>query len=91
MLRDIALGICTMRRLGTKSWSDISSGQMTIEANGWVITLYNDRDTLDYCDSCYSPDGRAYILASMQQFGTDPVELLSTWERAQLKTLLSSI
>ncbi|WP_420850312.1 DUF7693 family protein [Pseudomonas typographi] len=28
---------------------------------------------------------------SMQRFGTDPVELLSTWEHAQLESLLSSV
>ena len=70
---------------------------MTVEADGWVITFYNDCDTLDYCDycdycdSCYSPDGRAYIFDSSQRYGTCPAELLSTWEHAQLESLLSSV
>ncbi|MGN2407779.1 DUF7693 family protein [Pseudomonas viridiflava] len=91
VLRGIALGVRTMRRLGTKSWPDIYCGQMTVETDGWVVTFYNDCDTLDYCDSCYSPDGRAYIFDSMQRYGTDPVELLSTWEYAQLEKLLSAV
>lgn len=91
VLRDIALGTRTMRRLGTQSWVEIYCGQMTVETDDWVITLYNDCDTLDYCDSCYNPDGRAYIFDSMQQYGTDPIELLSTWEHAQLENLLRAL
>ncbi|WP_331695801.1 hypothetical protein VY732_14595 [Pseudomonas sp. ZY71] len=91
VLRDIALGISTMRRLGTQSWAEIYCGQMTVETDGWVITLYNDCDTLDYCDSCYNPDGRAYIFDSMQHYGTDPIELLSTWENTQLENLLRAL
>lgn len=91
VLRDIALGVRTMRRLTTRSWLEIYSGQMTIEADGWVITFYNDCDTLDYCDSCYSPNGRAYVFDSAQQYGTDPIELLSTWEHAQLEKLLATL
>src|SRR5450830_466469 len=88
VLRDIALGVRTMRRLGNQSWVQIPCGLMTVEVEGWVISFYNDCDTLDYCDSCYCPDGRAYVFDSFQRFGTDPVELLSTWEHAQLGRLL---
>ncbi|MBD1551562.1 DUF7693 family protein [Pseudomonas typographi] len=90
VLRDIALGVRIMRRLGNHSWGEIYCGLMTVDADGWVITLYNDCDTLDYCDSCYSPDGRAYLFDSFQRYGTDPMELLSTWELAQLERLLST-
>ncbi|MFT0475642.1 hypothetical protein ACMSI6_17160 [Pseudomonas antarctica] len=91
VLRDIALGTRIMRRLGTQSWPEIHCGLMTVEADGWVITFYNGCDKLDYCHTCYSPEGRAYTFDSMQRFGTDPVELLSTWEHAQLERLLSSV
>ncbi|WP_341524014.1 hypothetical protein AABC73_13575 [Pseudomonas sp. G.S.17] len=91
VLRDISLGVRTMRRLGTKSWTDMYCGMMTVEVDGWVITFYNDCDSLDYCDSCYCPDRRAYLFDSSQQFGTDPVELLSTWEHAQLEKLLRAL
>lgn len=91
VLRDIALGERIMRRLGDQSWRTIYCGLMTVEVDGWVITFCNDCDSLDYCDSCYSPDGRAYLFDSSQRFGTDPVELLSTWEHAQLERLLLAI
>lgn len=89
VLRDIALGVRSMRRIGKHSWAEIYCGLMTVETDGWVITFYNDCDTLDYCDSCYNPEGRAYTFDSFQRFGTDPVELLSTWEHSELEKLLS--
>jgi hypothetical protein len=91
VLRDIALGVRTMRRLGEKSRNEIYCGLMTVGVDGWVIKFYNDCDTLDYCDSCYNPDGRAYIFDSFQHFSTDPVEHLSIWEHCQLEKLLSEL
>ena len=87
--RYIALEVRTMRRIGQQSWAEIYRGLMTVETDGWVLTFFNDCDVLDYCDSCYSPEGRAYVFDSLQSYSTDPVELLSTWERAQLEKLLS--
>ncbi|WP_372242361.1 hypothetical protein [Pseudomonas sp. ANT_J12] len=87
----MALGVRIMRRLGNQSWPEIYCGLTTVEADGWVITFYNDCDTLDYCDSCCSPDGRAYIFDSSQRYGTDPAVLLSTCELAQRESLLSSV
>lgn len=91
VLRDIALGVRSMRRIGEHSWIEIYCGLMAVETDGWVITFYNDCDTLDYCDSCHNPEGRAYTFDSSKRFGTDPVELLSTWEHRELERLLSSM
>lgn len=88
ILRDIVQGVRTMRRIGQQSWAEIYCGLMTVEADGWVFTFYNDCDTLDYCDSCYSPEGRACVFESLQSYSTDPVELLSTREQATLEKLL---
>lgn len=54
--------------------------------DGWVPTLYNDCDALDYCDSYYGPECRAYTFDSLQSYSTDPVELLSTWKHTQLES-----
>lgn len=89
VLRDIALGIRVMRRVGSHSHVEIDSGLTTVEADGWLITFYTERHALDHCDRCLSPEGRAYIFDARQRYGTDPLELLSTWERGQLETLLS--
>ncbi|RIA35953.1 hypothetical protein DFO61_0408 [Ectopseudomonas oleovorans] len=86
VLRDIALGIRVMRRVDRSPQPNY--GLMTIEVDGWVVRLYSEDEELDYCDSCHCPDGRAYAFSALQYFGTDPLELLSTWERAQLERLL---
>lgn len=62
---------------------------MTVDVDGWVITLFNDCGTLDYCDSCYSPDGREYEFSSRD--ASDPIELLTLAEHRQLEELLRRI
>ena len=89
VLRDTALGVLAVRRLSTQTWSEIYCGMMTIEVEGWVITLYNDCNSLDYCDSCYSPDGRSYDYSSPLNQGTDPVELLSSTEHELMEARLN--
>ncbi|WP_420066328.1 DUF7693 family protein [Pseudomonas asplenii] len=64
-----------MRRIDHQPWAEIYCGLMTVEVDGRVLTFYNDCGTLDYCDSCYSPEGRAYIFDSLQSYNCDPVDL----------------
>lgn len=89
VLRDAAMASRTMRRVTEASWNDIYCGLMTVEVDGWVITFFNDCGDLDYCDSCYSPDGRKYDFNSNDTL--DPVDLLSTDEHRQLEDLLRNI
>lgn len=42
--------------------------------------LYNDCDTLDYCENATSPDGQVWRFELGDQIGNDPVGLLSAWE-----------
>jgi hypothetical protein len=91
VLKDIALGVRPMRRLGDQARADSDCGPMTIESDGWMITFYIECNRLDYCHSCVSPDGQAYRFDSLQRYGTHPVELLSTWERSQLERLLLAL
>ena len=86
VLRDIALGIRVMRRVDSNAQVEIDSGLMTVETDGWLITFYKEDHALD---RCLNPEGRAYIFDARQRYGTDPLELLSTWERSQLESLLS--
>lgn len=90
-MRDVALGVRSARRIGDHGWADINGGLMSLEIDGWVITLYNRCNTLSYCDSAYCPDGREYRLDAARQQGTDPCELLSTWEHESLEKLLASL
>ena len=90
VLKDVALGTRIMRRTSSQSLSEIYNGLMPVEIDGWRLTLFNDGGTLDYCEVCRSPDGRVGTAEDWQRYGTDPVELLSGWEREQLERLLNA-
>jgi len=91
VLSDVALGKRIMMRSSIQSWSEIYHGLMPVSTDGWVLTLFNDCDTLDYCEHCRSPDGRVGTLELWQRDGADPVELLSASEREQLEELLAAL
>ncbi|MGF6555478.1 hypothetical protein ABIA48_001858 [Pseudomonas sp. S30_BP2TU TE3576] len=91
MLTDVALGKRIMTRSSTQSWSEIYHGLMPVEIDDWALTLFNDCDTLDYCEYCRSPDGRVGTLELWQRDGADPVALLSALEREQLERLLAGL
>lgn len=80
ILTDVALGKRIMMRRSSQSWVEIYHGLIPVEIDGWVLTLFNDCDTLDYCDYCRSPDGRVGTFELWQREGADPVELLSARE-----------
>ncbi|MHA6140954.1 DUF7693 family protein [Pseudomonas mohnii] len=91
VMTDVALGKRIMIRSSIHSWNEIYHGLMLIEIEGWRLTLFNDCDTLDYCEHCRSPDGQVGTLELWQLDGADPVELLSAWEREQLERLLAAL
>ncbi len=91
VLSDVALSKRIMMRSSTQSWSEIYHGLMPVEIDGWQLILFNDCDTLDYCEYCRSPDGRIGTLELWLRDGADPVELSSTWERERLEWLLAGL
>jgi hypothetical protein len=91
VLKDVALGIRIMTRACNQSWCEIYHDLMPVEIDGWRLTLFNDGGTLDYCEDCRSPDGRIGSIETWQRYGTDPVKLLSGWEREQLERLLNEL
>ncbi|WP_411740564.1 hypothetical protein [Pseudomonas sp. BF-R-19] len=91
VLTEVALDKRIMMRSSIQSWNEIYHGLMPVETGGWQLTLFNDCDTLDYCEYCRSPDGRVGTLELWQRDGADPVELLSVWEREQLERLLAAL
>jgi hypothetical protein len=80
-----------MTRVCNQPSSEIYHGVITVEIDGWHLTLFNDCDSLDYCEDCRAPDGRVGTLEAWQRYGTDPVDLLSGWERGQLERLLNAL
>ncbi|WP_260958473.1 DUF7693 family protein [Pseudomonas citri] len=91
VLKDVALGTRTMHRASQQTWNEIYNGLMSVEIDGWLLTLFNDGGTLDYCEDCRAHGGRVETVEGWQRNGTDPVELLSGWEREHLERLLSAL
>lgn len=89
ILRDTSMGTRSMRQITQIGWDKIYCGLMTVDVQGWAITLFIDCGDLDYCDNCLSPDGRKYEFSSKDEF--DPVGLLSPDEHRQLEELLRHI
>lgn len=88
---DVVLGKRLMMQSSIQSWNEIYYGLMPLEIDGWQLTLFNDCDTLDCCECSRSPDGRVWTLELWQRDGSDPVDLLSAWEREQLERLLAAL
>jgi probable phosphoglycerate mutase len=91
VLREVTFEQRTMSKLGTASWAEIHAGRFLVDIDGWQVSLFNDGDTLDYCDECISADGRRWSFHSGNRSGTDPVALLSTWEHQTLERLLKAL
>jgi hypothetical protein len=72
-------------------WSEIYHGLTPLEIHGWLLVLFSDFGTVDYCKYCRSPDGRVGTLELWQRDGADPIELMSAWEREQLERLLATL
>ncbi|CAJ0557409.1 unnamed protein product, partial [Mesorhabditis spiculigera] len=76
VLTYVALGTRIVMRSTTQSWNKIYHGLMPVEIDGWQFTLFNDCDTLDYCDYCRSPDGRE---SGHSNAGSVPEPILSSY------------
>ncbi|WP_336332526.1 DUF7693 family protein [Pseudomonas putida] len=83
-LRDAALGI---HALSIEARHD--HGLVDIVINGWRLTLALDNEGLAHCVHCLGADGEQAGLDDWQRYGTNPVDLLSLWERTQLERLLA--
>jgi hypothetical protein len=89
ILRDASTASRPMQRITKATWDEIFCGLMTIDVDGWMVTFFIDCGDLDYCDSCFSPEGRKYDFIAKDAF--DPVGLLSPDEHRQLEELLRHI
>lgn len=81
-LREAALGVLMFNRSETPA----DSGLVTVDIEGWRLLLDFEGGHLHHCEQCRCPDGREWQFNS--RYGTDPVNLLSTWELAQIENLL---
>lgn len=80
-----------MAKLGDQTWDKVYACRFLADIDGWRISLYNDCNSLDYCESAVSPDGQLWRFDLGGRLGTDPVALLSTWEHQTLERLLKAL
>jgi hypothetical protein len=91
VLREVTFERRTMTKVSQASWDKIHAGHFVVSVEGWRISIYNDCDTLDYCEECVNPEGRRWSFDAGNRFGTDPIALLSTWEHQTLERLLKAL
>ncbi|WP_455710579.1 DUF7693 family protein [Pseudomonas yamanorum] len=91
LLREVTFGRLTMTKVGQVSWDEVYAGHFVVSVEGWHLSIYNDCGTLDYCEECFSTDGRRWSFDSGDRFGTDPIALLSTWEYRTLERMLKKL
>jgi len=84
VLHDAIFARRAIARACAQTWGEIYAGMFLVDVDGWIITIFNDCDDLDYCDECVSPNWRSWSFDSGDRFGTDPIALLSTWEHEKL-------
>lgn len=88
VLKDLALGLRQVYAQQPQRWQDVTTGAVQVGVDGYTLTLFKDAGVLDYCAACEAADGRRADVYSWAGAGTDPLELLSVWERTQLERLL---
>jgi len=91
IFREVTFERRTMTKVSQTSWDETYAGHFVVSVEGWRISIYNDCDTLDYCEECVNPDGRRWSFDAGDRFGTDPIALLSTWEHQTLERLLKAL
>ncbi|MFJ5258394.1 DUF7693 family protein [Pseudomonas koreensis] len=84
-LREAALGVLSLRTAEKPG----DAGLVAVDIEGWQLLLDFEGGRLHHCEHCRCPDGREGTLATWQRYGTNPVNLLSTWELAQVERLLT--
>ncbi len=91
VLREVTFERRTMTKVGQAPWDEVYAGHFVVNVEGWRISIYNDCDTLDFCEECVSPEGRRWSFSAGDRFGTDPIALLSTWEHQKLERLMKAL
>jgi hypothetical protein len=79
VLRDVTFKQRRMTKVHQPSWDEVYAGHFLVDIDGWQVSIFNDCDTLDYCEECLSPDGRRWTFNAGDRYGTDPVSMLSTY------------
>ncbi|NWL79564.1 hypothetical protein DM872_22190 [Pseudomonas taiwanensis] len=70
------------------TWQGAYCGLVAFRVAGWRLQFFNDCDSLDYCNSAESPDGRTGTFEIWFDADEEPVALLGETEQRALAELL---
>nr|WP_314487368.1 hypothetical protein [uncultured Pseudomonas sp.] len=84
-LREAALGVHVLRVVARAA-----EGQVCVEIDGWRLTLLLDIEGLARCLACRTASNAHADLNDWPRYGTNPVDLLSLWERQRLEAQLAT-
>lgn len=79
LLKDVAQGERELRLL------EDTQGALSIEIDGWRLSLLHEARVLQCCRHCQAADGRLGSLDDWHRSGTDPLAFLSVWELRQIE------
>ncbi|MGI3129998.1 DUF7693 family protein [Halopseudomonas pachastrellae] len=89
LFRDVALQQKTLLPDVGPHWCDVDTGTVWVRIDQHRIALFKDAGQLHHCLRCELDDGRVAEQQAWDSPGTDPLELLSVWERTQLLRALA--
>lgn len=91
LFRDVALEQKALRPGAGASWSETDTGAVHVCIDAHRIALFKEAGELQHCLGCVLEDGRRAGQEAWISPGTDPLELLSVWERSQLLKRLQQL
>ncbi|WP_459205762.1 DUF7693 family protein [Pseudomonas sp. MLB6B] len=83
-LREAALGVRDLRIVARSG-----EGEVRVDIDGWALTLLIDAEGLARCLDCRTATGGCASLDDWPRYGTNPVDLLSLWERQRVERAVS--
>ena len=74
-----------------QTWRAVYCGVVEFRIGGWQVGLFNDCDSLDYCEYAQAPDGRKGTFSAWDEAHEEPIILLTEAEQLALTDLLDAV
>lgn len=90
LLRKVLRGEVPIKVIGC-SWGAAYAGDVLFEIDGYLLTIFNDCEELDYVSEATAPDGRNCDFDAWYDDGGDPICFLTEIEVAGLEAIFKGI
>jgi hypothetical protein len=91
LFRDVAMQQSTLTLDRGPRWSEVETDVVRVCIDGHRVALFKEAGELHHCLGCVLEDGRYAGQDAWSSPGTEPLELLSVWERSQLLKRLQQL